>query len=252
MEIQTVESDSTTDVRIGKVLLLDGSAEFRSQVQNYMQSRGVETYTAKGADDAHALITALRPEVAVLDLDMPRLDGLAMLQNIKGLGLFCMAISSHGDLSDRVRALSVGADDFLLKPVAMEELFWRVRNILVFRRAANAPMQSSTVDFNGLKVDLLTRALINPEGRAGAPLTEFEIALLRVLSANIGQIVTKDELSEAYHGHSYENTSRSVDVAVSRLRLKLRASVMGVELRSVRNAGYMLVRSRIAAFSAAN
>ena len=227
---------------MGRALLIEESADLRASFQNYLQERGIETFTAKGVTDAKALLSAVKPDITALDIDLHDGDGYALIEQINRVGSRCVIVSMRGELQDRIKALSLGADDYVAKPVDLEELYLRVRNILAHRRPAGDGGSNPVLDLNGVKVDLVTRALLSREGRPGAELTETELSLLRILTENMDRIVSKETLYQAIHGRSYSPTTRSLDVGISRLRIKLKSSGVGVEIRSVRQAGYLLSR----------
>lgn len=227
---------------MGRALLIEESAALRTSFSDYLQSRGIQTYTARGVSDARALLPALRPDVTTLDLDMQEGDGFDLIEQITSAGSRCLIVSMRDRVQDRIRALELGADDFVTKPIDLEELYLRLRNILVHRRPQTVDANNPVLDLNGVKVDLVTRALLNAENKPGAELTESELALLRILAENMDRVVSKETLFAAIHGRSYSPTTRSLDVGISRLRIKLKTSESGAEIRSVRQAGYLLSR----------
>jgi two-component system KDP operon response regulator KdpE len=229
---------------MGRALLVEESAELRATLSEYLQGRGIDIYLARGAADARALLPAIKPDVTTLDLDFEDGDGFDLIEDIGRAGSRCLVVTDRDQVKDRLRALSLGADDYMTKPVHLEELYLRLRNIVTHRSANAAAANAAIIDINGVKIDLVRRALLNRDGAVGPELTESELALLRVLAEGMDRIVHKDKLFETVYGRPYTPGTRSLDVSVSRLRLKLRSTDIPVELRSVRQAGYMMSQSR--------
>jgi DNA-binding response OmpR family regulator len=225
-----------------RALLIETSSPRRTACAEYLQARGVDTYTARGLSDARALLPALKPDVTALDPDLEDGDGLELIKEIIDRGSRCLILSAREEVEYRIRALSLGADDYLLQPVHLEELFLRLRNILANRPPLESGFKSAIVDLQGVKVDLVSRALLNRDGARGPELTETELSLLRILTDNVNRIVSKETLFATVYGRSYSPGTRSLDVGISRLRIKLKSTDNGAEIRSVREAGYLLSR----------
>ena len=231
------------DTLMARALLIEPSVPLLADYADFLASRGFDIYTARGANEALALLTAVRPEVTALDVDLQELDGFKLIRAIRDQDSRCLVVSERDDPQDRVRALALGADDYVIKPFELEELFLRLRNMLANRPAPASETQSYVLDVNGLRIDLMTRALLTLEGKPGAELTTTEFSVLRVLAEKIDRVVRKDELFAATRSASYSDTTRSLDVAISRLRVKLRSAGAHFEVRSVRQAGYILSRA---------
>lgn len=231
---------------MGRALLIDESGDLRTTMQDYLQERGIETFTAKGVTDAQALISALKPDITTLEVDLHDGDGYGLIAKIHDAGSRCLIVSRLHEVKDRIKGLQLGADDYVAKPVDLEEIYLRMRNILSQRKGNVATSGTALLDMSGVKIDPVSRAIITPDGTSGAELSETELSLLRILSDNIDRVVSKDALFHEIYGRPYTPTTRSLDVGVSRLRAKLKSSGVGVEIRSVRSAGYMLLRDRAA------
>lgn len=225
----------------GRVLLVEESAELRASMQDYLQSKGLDTFSARGVVDASELLPAIKPDVTVVDVETVGGDAYALVERALEIGSSCILLSGQIEAKDRVRAFALGVDGFVPKPVILEELYLRLRNVLA-RRPQAANGVSAILDLNGVKVDLVKRSVIGRDGRPDAELTETELALLRVLSENIDRLVSRETIHQAIRGRSHPPASRALDVGMSRLRLKLKAAGAGVEIRSVRQAGWLLSR----------
>ena len=228
---------------MGRALLIEDSPPLRASYSEYLIDRGFDVYMAHGAADALALLPAVKPDVTTLDLDLRGEEGFNLIAPIRKSGSYCVIVSTRDASEDRIRALALGADDYVVKPVDLEELFLRLRNMLERRQGSSPASQSTILDLNGVRVDLLTRAILGPDDRPGAELTATELTLLRVLVENFERVVSKETLFASIRGEIYSPTTRSLDVGMSRLRLKLRESGADVDIRSVRQAGYLLSRA---------
>ncbi len=234
---------------MGRVLLIEDSGALRASYSEYLANRGLDIYTAHGATDALALLDAIKPEVTTLDLDLREANGLELIGAIRDSGSLCLAVSGSDNSEDRIQALALGVDDYIVKPLELEELFLRLRNMLAHRQTTKSDHHQGTIlELNGVRIDLVSRALLSAEGELGPELTATELAMLRILADNIERVVSKETLFGAMRGESYSAATRSLDVGISRLRLKLRNAAAPVDIRSVRQAGYIL--SRIAALRA--
>jgi DNA-binding response OmpR family regulator len=125
----------------------------------------------------------------------------------------------------------------------LEELFLKLRNLVAHKRSSPGEPQSTILDLSGVRIDLVTRAVLGPNDHPGPELTATELTLLRILADNFERVVSKETLFSAIRGEAYSPTTRSLDVGLSRLRIKLREGGANVDIRSVRQAGYLLSRS---------
>ena len=215
-------------------------------MQDFLQTRGLDTFTARGVADASELLPAIRPDILALDVDIEG-DGYALIERAVEVGSSCLVVSGRTDVKNRVRALASGADDYVAKPLDLEELYLRLRNILAHRRPRDANGSGAIFDLSGVKVDLITRSMLGRGGHPDVELTETELALLRILAESTDRLVARETVNVALKGRPSQPASRALDVSVSRLRLKLKAAGAGVEIRSVRQAGWLLSRATAAA-----
>ncbi len=133
----------------------------------------MDVYVARGAEDARALLPALRPDVTTVDIDFADGEGFELIEDISRAGSRCLIMSDRDEVEDRLRALSLGVDDYVTKPIHLEELYLRLRNIVTNRGANGAAKNVAVIDLNGVKVDLVTRSLLNSNGAPGPELTNL-------------------------------------------------------------------------------
>ncbi len=174
-------------------------------------------------------------DAAVLDLMLPDGSGLDALKEMRdhGRATPVLILTALGDVGDRVRGLDCGADDYLVKPFAMQELIARLRALL--RRPGAA--LGSTLTLGAVKLD--TSARIATVAGTPLDLTRSELIVLEALLRNQGRVVSKERLAECLYDFEQERSANSVETQVHRVRKKLAASGAGVSLRTLRGLGYL-------------
>lgn len=199
-----------------------------------------EDFTVDLAEDGHLaldLLTANRYEVIILDLNIPKMDGLSVLARLreKGFATPVIVLTARSAVEDRVKGLEAGADDYVVKPFSFDELLARIRALL--RRQA-APQL--TLRAGDLELDRVHRKVT----RAGHPieLTQKELAVLECLIENAGQPVTRSMLYERVWNTRDEGMTNLVDVYVNYLRSKVDKNFEPKLIQTVRGVGYRLVK----------
>lgn len=228
---------------MSKVLLIDDDIELVGMFQEYLEQEGFDVQTAHdGEAGAAAALTGLYA-IAILDVMMPRMNGLETLRRIRARSqLPILMLTGRGDDTDRIVGLELGADDYVAKPCTPRELTARIRAIL--RRSQGMVQDASAA--STLQVGQLT---MWPEQRratwAGAALelTSTEFNLLEVLARHAGKPVSKNVLSEQGLGRPMARFDRNIDVHLSSLRHKLGAIADGRScLQTVYRLGYQLIK----------
>ena len=223
------------------ILLIDDDVEFVALLKEYLQREGFDVAGAHDGETGIAMALSGRYQIVVLDVMMPRLNGIDVLKQIrKHATLPILMLTAKGDDSDRVVGLELGADDYVSKPCTPRELTARLRAIL--RRT----QMSAATDAQQLLVGALT---MWPEQRRAAwstkplQLTSTEFGLLEVLARNAGRTVSKSELSERGLGRPLTRFDRSIDVHLSSIRRKLGSMPDGRScIQTVFRKGYQLVK----------
>ncbi|MER8099230.1 response regulator transcription factor [Kitasatospora sp. NPDC094016] len=223
-----------------RVLVVDDDPEVRAAVEDGL---AVEGYQVRGAADGLAALSEVagwQPDAMVLDLMMPVLDGLAVCRRLRALGdrLPILVLTARDSVSDRVDGLDAGADDYLIKPFALDELTARLRALL--RRSAPAA-EDPGYRFADLEVDPATRT----GSRAGRPVefSRTEFALLEVLLRHPGQVLPREVIMERVWGADFGPDSNSLAVYVGYLRRKLEAGGEPRLVHTVHGVGYRLDRA---------
>ena len=219
-----------------KLLLIEDNASMQTTLQRSFERRGMQVVVC--GDGARALDRwrASVPDVVLLDLSLPGLDGLEVLASARAEGLATpvLILTARGTVGDRVLGLNTGADDYLAKPFDLDELEARVRALA--RRAATHGDGAPAAEFGGLRTDPVNGVVC----LHGQPmdLSVREAALLRALLARPGQAVGKERLSELVFDGESQVQSDAIEVVAYRLRKKLGGTA--VQLVTLRGLGYLL------------
>ncbi|GAA0581023.1 response regulator transcription factor [Streptomyces crystallinus] len=231
-------SSSTHARPAARILVVDDEPEVRAAVEDGL---AVEGYEVRGAPDglaALAEIATWQPDAVVLDVMMPVLDGLAVCRQLRALGdrTPVLVLTALDSVSERVDGLEAGADDYLVKPFALDELVARVRALL--RRAAPEEPAPERLVFADLALDPATRT----GHRAGRPLefSRTESALLELLMRHPGQVLPREMILELVWGRDFGPDSNSLAVYVGYLRRKLEADGEPRLVHTVHGVGYRL------------
>lgn len=214
-----------------KVLVVDDEPRIVSFVSRALSAEGFRVDGASDGIRALELATKERYELVVLDLMLPELDGIAVLQRLieQRPDQRVLVLSALSDVETKVRCFESGASDYLAKPFSLAELIARIRARL--RQPAAGP-RHRFLETGGLRLDL-TRRVAEQDGRR-VPLSEREFLLLEHLMRQDGEVCSRQRLLEAVWGYSFDPGSNVVDVCVGRLRAKLGQGV----IETVRNVGY--------------
>jgi two-component system, OmpR family, response regulator MprA len=216
-----------------RILVVDDDPMVATTVQRVLRPEGYEVDVALGGAEALEQARAHRPDLVVLDLMMPGIDGLEVCRQLRASGsLPILMLTARSGTADRVRGLDTGADDYLVKPFAYAELLARVRALL--RRA---PPPATVLQFADLRVEIETREV--RRGQRLIPLTAREFALLAHFLRHPRQVLTRDQLLGAVWAGE-ETDDNVVAVYVGYLRTKLDADGEPRLIQTVRGFGYSL------------
>jgi two-component system KDP operon response regulator KdpE len=183
-----------------------------------LRANGYDVETATDGESALAAAAIHPPNVLVLDLEMPGMDGIDVIRQLREWSSIPIIVhSAHAEERDKVQALDAGADDYLTKPFGMEELLARIRAAL--RRSASGDQAVPMLDFGRLKLDLTAR-VVTVDG-AEVHLTPTEYDLLRVLATNAGKIMTHQMLLTRVWGPASEDSTNYLRVYINQLRRKI-------------------------------
>ncbi|MET9093246.1 MULTISPECIES: response regulator transcription factor [Streptomyces] len=228
-----------------RILIVDDEPAVREALQRSLAFEGYGTQVAVDGYDALAMAEAYAPDLIVLDIQMPRMDGLTAARRIRATGSTTpiLMLTARDTVGDRVTGLDAGADDYLVKPFELDELFARIRALL--RRSsyaasaagAEAP-DDDVLSFADLRMDLATREVTRGERRV--ELTRTEFTLLEMFLSHPRQVLTREQILKAVWGFDFEPSSNSLDVYVMYLRRKTEAGGEPRLVHTVRGVGYAL------------
>ncbi|HEV7317476.1 MAG TPA: response regulator transcription factor [Ensifer sp.] len=225
-----------------KVLLVDDDTELTTLLKEYLEEEGFSVVTTEDGRMAIGLTASNAVDIVVLDIMMPKMNGIELLQRIRRTSAVpILMLTAKGDDADRIAGLNLGADDYVPKPCSPGELAARLRAIL--RRAVRSAPVSEVLRAGDLVLHPASRTA---EWR-GKPLelTGTEFSLLEVLARSVGQLVPKQEISKRAFGRALTPFDRRIDVHISSVRQKLGAREDGQSwIQSVRGQGYQLVQDR--------
>ena len=220
-----------------RILVVDDEPAVRSAVMRALTLDGYEVAAAEDGPSALGAVQRERPELVVLDVLMPELDGIAVCRRLRGDGdrTPILLLTARDAVSDRVAGLDAGADDYLVKPFALEELLARVRALL--RRTVNGDPQG-VLRFAGVALDPSTREV--RRGERDVELTRTEFLLLELFLLNPRQVLPRALIFDRVWGYDFGPTSNSLEVYVGYLRRKLEAGGEPRLIQTVRGVGYAL------------
>jgi two-component system response regulator MprA len=219
------------------VLVVDDEPAVRESLERSLRFEGYDVTLASDGEQALARVAEAEPDVIVLDLLMPRLDGLQTCRQLRARGevVPILMLTARDGVADRVVGLDAGADDYLVKPFALEELLARLRALL---RRRPTEGDEHTLTFGDLSLDPLTREVHRGERAISLTVTEFN--LLEMFLEHPRQVLTRGQIVERVWGFALEYSSNSLEVYVGYLRRKLEAEDETRLLHTVRGVGYVL------------
>jgi two-component system response regulator MprA len=222
-----------------RILVVDDDRAVRESLRRSLTFNGYSVDLAVDGVDALEKATIQRPDALVLDVMMPRLDGLEVCRRLRSTGddLPILVLTARDSVSERVAGLDAGADDYLPKPFALEELLARLRALL--RRTAADPGEASeAMKFADLSLDPVTREV--SRGVRPISLTRTEFSLLEMLMANPRRVLTRSRILEEVWGYDFPTSGNALEVYIGYLRRKTEAEGEPRLIHTVRGVGYVL------------
>ncbi|WP_028933849.1 response regulator transcription factor [Pseudonocardia spinosispora] len=226
-----------------RILVVDDDRAVRESLRRSLSFNG---YQVDLATDGQAALTAVgmaRPDAMVLDVMMPRLDGLEVCRRLRGTGddLPILVLTARDAVSDRVAGLDAGADDYLPKPFALEELLARLRALLRRRTGTDVDAELDPLTFGDLSLNPETREV--SRGDRPISLTRTEFSLLELLLANPRRVLTRTRILEEVWGYDFPTTGNALEVYIGYLRRKTESEDEPRLIHTVRGVGYVLRES---------
>jgi len=203
-----------------RVLVVDDEANLRHTLGYALRQEGYEVLTAENGEDGLEIFRTTKPELVILDVMLPRLDGFEVCRRIRRESdVPILMLTARETELDKVVGLEIGADDYLAKPFSMRELVARVRAMLRRARQATEPEATDVVALGGLQVDVPKHRVLADGVDINLKPREFD--LLAFLMSHPGQVFSRDQILARVWGFDYAGDSRTVDTHVKTLREKL-------------------------------
>jgi len=220
-----------------RLLVVDDEPALRETLERALAAEGYAVETAADGVEALTAIERAMPDAVLMDVLMPRLDGLETTRRLRtsGNNVPVLVLTARDGVSDRVAGLDAGADDYVVKPFALEELLARVRALL---RRAGAESDAERLRFADLELDTGTREVLR--GERLLELTRTEFALLELFLRNPRQVLPRSLIFERVWGYDFGPTSNTLEVYVGYLRRKTEAGGEPRLIHTVRGVGYTL------------
>jgi len=222
-----------------RILIIEDNQRLAAFIASGLAAGGFGVDAAHTIDEAGAALRVLRYDALVLDLGLPDGDGLDFLRVLRGAGdaTPVLILTARDELPDRVVGLDAGADDYLVKPFALEELGARLRALL--RRPG--ALLGTCLQYGNLALDTASHA-VSVDGRPVA-LSRRELEVLEHLMRRAGHVVSKRLLEDSLYGLDEDSSPNAVEVVVSRLRRRLHPLRSGVAIHTMRGIGYLLMEA---------
>jgi DNA-binding response OmpR family regulator len=224
---------------MARILIIDDEVHIIELAKLYLQRDGFHVESATRGQDGLALLTSVNPDLIILDIMLPDIDGFEVCRQIRAKSKVpILMLSARREDIDKIVGLELGADDYLAKPFNPSELVARIKAIL--RRAQAEVVPPQVIDVYGIHIDILKREVIIKDELLKLRTKEFD--LLTVFAQNPDIVLSRERLLNQVWGYDYYGETRTVDVHVNHLRDKLDGSPADIE--TFRGTGYKLVERK--------
>lgn len=224
---------------MSRILIIEDETPMRTALADVFSGEGYRALTAADGESGLRKAVAEKPDLILLDVMMPKLDGFAVCAELRRLGhpVPVLMLTAKGQIEDRVTGLDAGADDYLVKPFSTEELLARVRALL--RRSQRHDKSVTKLKLGDVEIDLARQTALR--GRKTIHLTAKEFAMLRLMAEAAGEPVSREKFLDVVWGYAVFPTTRTVDTHIASLRAKLEKNPDAPRwLRTVHGVGYKL------------
>ena len=230
-----------------QLLMIEDDARLARMVADYLAQSGFAVSLAADGQHGLAAVQAGAPDLVILDLMLPDMDGLEVCRRIRALpGALArtpvLMLTAKGDPMDRIIGLEIGADDYLPKPFEPRELLARIRAVLR-RHVDGPPAEHPVLRFGSLEIDQDARTVT--VGGQVCELTSYQFDLLLALAERAGRVLSRDQIMEAVRGRELDAFDRSIDVHMGRIRAAIELDVKNPKrILTVRGVGYVFARQQ--------
>ncbi len=222
-----------------RILIIEDETPMRTALADLLAAEGYRALTAADGESGLARALAEKPDLILLDVMMPKLDGFQVCAELRRLAMVVpvLMLTAKGQIEDRVVGLDAGADDYLVKPFSTEELLARVRALL--RRVERNTLSATKLKLGEVEIDLARQTAVR--GKKPVHLTAKEISMLRLLAGAEGEPVSREKFLDVVWGYTAFPTTRTVDNHIASLRAKLEKNPDAPRwLKTVHGVGYKL------------
>jgi two-component system alkaline phosphatase synthesis response regulator PhoP len=217
-----------------RILVIDDEPSILKLVTAYLKPEGYDVLTAATGPDGLKSARAMKPDLVVLDLMLPGMDGLEVLSQLRReSGVYVILLTARSEETDKIVGLSVGADDYVTKPFSPRELVARIKAGLRRIRSGGGQVEGEVLSFRHVRIDTGSRQVFMNDELID--LTAIEFDLLKTLAENNGRVLSREQLLEKVWGYNYFGEMRVVDVHVGHIRQKLGGEAY---ISTVRGIGY--------------
>jgi len=231
-----------------RLVVVDDEPELRAMVAEYLGRHGFVVQTAAGGAELDACMAEAKPDLLLLDVNMPDEDGFSIARRIRARSdVPILMLTAADDVVDRVVGLELGADDYVTKPFDLRELRARIQAILRRGRRTGQPAanqaapSAAPVNFGDVMLDLEARRLLRRDG-SELEITAMEFDLLAAFARNPNRVLSRERLLDLAHNRDTDAFDRSIDVRIARIRRKVERDPGKPQvIRTMRGAGYMFV-----------
>jgi DNA-binding response OmpR family regulator len=225
-----------------RILIIEDDAAILRGLKDNLEYESYEVLTAADGEEGYYLIKEKKPDLIILDLMLPKMNGYELCRRVRHEGVTTpiLMLTARGEEMDRVHGLDLGADDYVTKPFSVPELLARIRAIIRRIQKAKAGNLPSDLQFGEVSVDF--KCFEARKGDEVLDMSRKEFGVLRLLAARAGEVITRDELLDEVWGYDQYPTTRTVDNHIALLRTKLEDDPSKPRhLLTVHGVGYKLV-----------
>lgn len=223
-----------------KVLIIEDEEHISELVKYNLESAGYHVATAYDGEEGLKLVGEFKPDLVILDLMLPKLDGISVCNKLRNQKeteeISIIMLTAKSSETDKIIGLEIGADDYITKPFSVRELQARVKTILRRSKVSVSVQESGIIKVEDLEIDLDKHEVRRGKDKYVLTLKEFQ--LLKMLSENRGKVLTRNFLLDEIWGYDYFGETRTVDVHIRHLRAKIDDENFGNLIETVRGVGY--------------
>ena len=222
-----------------KILVIDDESSILDLITAYLRQEGYEYYTAADGPSGLKAARAFKPDLIVLDIMLPGMDGIELLAQLRRESeVYVILLTAKTEETDKIIGLSVGADDYLTKPFSPRELIARIKAALRRLGSGSSASETQVLAFEHIRIDIGARQVWLDGTTIELTATEFD--LLKTLAEHRGMVLSRERLLEKVWGHDYFGEIRVVDVHIGHIRQKIGDRLIA----TVRGAGYRFTAER--------